>query len=648
MSGGGPRGLLELACRMGIAPSYVDLRGITHQASPPTLQAVIAAMGLAADDEQAVADSIRAHDQGRWSALVEPTTVCWVGDGPSVVLRRPLAVATGVVEIVLELEQGGTERHVVPEEGFVELERSTVEGVDHVAQRVRLDRVLPIGAHRVHAFDGTRTGTGLLLVAPRRAPSPGRGWGVFAPLYGLRRSGSDRPADLGDLGALADWVADLGGRLVATLPLLATFDGEVSPYLPVSRLAWNERLLHLTDLPEWVSDAPPGTTEGDLIDPQADACRSRAALRAAAAALSPARRAELDRFIEARPHLDELARWRAAVDATGPVPVGRPLPAVDPAHVLAHRYGQWAMETQMGALHDRLDRRGVALNLDLPLGVHGQGFDVWHAPSLFTPGASVGAPPDDFFTGGQNWGFPPLLPTASRASGHEYLRSALAHQFRHAGVVRVDHVMGLHRLWWVPSGAAATEGAYVHYPAEELAALVTLEAARAGTAVVGENLGTVPPEVGDLLREHNLIGMYATQFELLDAPHARPPTPDTFAVVNTHDMAPFAAFWEEADPGLRDRIFDQLGRDGQGASGEDPLEVLEALLGWLGQSEAIAVVVTLEDLWGELRPQNRPGTGPEEPNWRRRMTRTLEEIRADGDLVARLGRLRAARSEVRP
>ena len=214
--------------------------------------------------------------------------------------------------------------------------------------------------------------------------------------------------------------------------------------------------------------------------------------------------------------------------------------------------------------------------------------------------------------------------------------------------MRVDHVMGLHRLWWVPSGAAATEGAYVHYPAEELAALVTLEAARAGTAVVGENLGTVPPEVGDLLREHHLIGMYATQFELLDAPHARPPTPDTFAVVNTHDMAPFAAFWEEADPGLRARIFDQLGRDGQGASGEDPLEVLEALLGWLGQSEAIAVVVTLEDLWGEQRPQNRPGTGPEEPNWRRRMTRTLEEIRADGDLVARLGRLRAARSEVRP
>jgi len=644
MSDGGPEGLLELAHQLGIAPSYVDLRGVTHQVPATTLQALVAAMGLAADDERAVADSTRAQRQARWSALVDPTTICWLGDEPSVVLRRPSAKASDAVEIVLELEEGGTERLVLAEDRFVECERSTVEGVDHVAQRAPLDLPLPAGVHRVQVIDGVRTGIGHLLLAPRRAPSAGRGWGVFAPLYALRGSGPDRPADLADLGDLADWVADLGGRLVATLPLLATFDGEASPYLPVSRLAWNERLLHLSDLPEWSGDEPPGTTDGGLVDPRADAGRSQKALRTAVGALSPARRAELDRFIEARPDLDELARWRAAVDAGGPIPLGRALPETDPAHVLAHQYGQWAMATQMGALQDRLDRRGVALNLDLPLGVHGQGFDVWRAPALFASGANVGAPPDDFFTGGQDWGFPPLLPTASRADGHRYLRSTLAHQFRHAGVVRVDHVMGLHRLWWVPAGAAATEGAYVRYPAEELAALVTLAADRAGTAVVGENLGTVPPEVGDLLSEHHLLGMYATQFELLSAPHTRPPRTDTFAVVNTHDMAPFAAYWDAAEPELRARVLEQLSRDGQAASGEGPLDVLEALLGWLGQSDATTVVVTLEDLWGERRPQNRPGTGSEEPNWRRRMTRTLEEIRSDGAIEARLDRLRATRS----
>ena len=134
------------------------------------------------------------------------------------------------------------------------------------------------------------------------------------------------------------------------------------------------------------------------------------------------------------------------------MPLGRPLPDCDPAVVLRHRYGQWAMETQLGALRERLDRRGQALYLDLPLGVHGDGFDVWREPALFASAVSVGAPPDDFFTGGQDWGFPPVLPSASRADGHRYLRSALAHQFRHAGVLRIDHVMGLHRLWWVPDG----------------------------------------------------------------------------------------------------------------------------------------------------------------------------------------------------
>lgn len=647
MTDGGPPGLVDLAGRVGIATSYVDLAGQTREASPATVQALLAALGLPAGDEREVADSARAVGQGRWTSLVEPTTVCWLGDEPAVGLRRPAAAATGPVEVVVDLEGGGSRRVVVTDEHQVETGRATVEGVDYVAHRARLGEALPAGAHRAQVAAGDRSGAGHLLVAPRLAPAPGRGWGVFAPLTALRRSGADRVGDLDDLGVLADWVADLGGRLVGTLPLLATFDGDPSPYAPISRLAWNERHLHLEALPEWVGPVPAGGTGGDLVDPVAEAARSRAALAAAVGRLSDSRRAELDRFTEARPHVDELARWRAAVDAGGPVPRGRPQPDGDPADVLRHRYGQWAMEAQLGALRERLDRRGQALYLDLPLGVHGQGFDVWRAPALFASDVSVGAPPDGFFTGGQDWGFPPVLPDGSRAEGHGYLRAALAHQLRFAGVVRIDHVMSLHRLWWVPAGAAATDGAYVHYPAEELAAIVTLEADRAGVTVVGENLGTVPPEVDGLLHDHRLIGMYATQFELESAPHARRPAPGTLAVVNTHDMAPFAAFWAGADAGFRARILEQLGRDGQAAAGVGPLDVLEALLGWLGESEASTVVVTLEDLWAETRPQNRPGTGPEVPNWRRRMTRTLEEVRADDALAARLGRLRAARPVVK-
>lgn len=653
MSGAAPDGLVELARRAGIAVGFHDLSGSWCEASTATLQALLAALGLPAGDERAVDESTRALDRSAWARLVEPTTVCWAGDTAGLTLRRPSASAGVPVEVTLELEGGGSFRQVLGADHLAESGAATVEGVPYVAQRALLSEALPVGGHRARVVSGDQCEDGIVLVAPRLAPAPGRGWGVFAPLHSLRRSGEDRVGDLEDLAALADWVADLGGGLVGTLPLLATFDGDASPYAPISRLAWNERHLHLAALPEWEGDGSPSDGSaagvgGDLIDPVAEADRSRAALSLAARRLSDARRAELDRFTECHPHVDELARWRAAVELDGPPPPGRPLGDGEPSAVLRHRYGQWAMETQLGELRERLDRRGQALYLDLPLGVHGEGFDVWRSPELFASEVSVGAPPDGFFTAGQNWGFPPVLPDASRADGHAYLRGALAHQLRHAGMVRIDHVMALHRLWWVPAGADATDGAYVHYPAEELAAILTLEACRAGAVVVGENLGTVPPEVNELLEAHRFVGMYATQFELESAPHARRPPAGTLAVVNTHDMAPFAAFWDNADQGFRWRIMEQLGREGHAAAGEETLDVLEALLGWLGESEASTVVVTLEDLWAEHRPQNRPGTGPEVPNWRRRMTRTLEELRDDPAIAHRLQRLRASRPRGTP
>lgn len=534
-----------------------------------------------------------------------------------------------------------------------------VDGVDHVAQRVPLGADLPLGVHRVRlSWAGADLGASThLLAAPSLAPAPGRGWGVFAPVYALRRQGRGGAGHLGDLAALAAWVADLGGDLVGTLPLLATFDDEASPYAPVSRVAWNERHLDLAALPElagtpWAGRGREGATDR-LVDWAGEVTRVRSALAAAVEALSDRRRDELEAFGREQPEVGRLADWRAEVDRRGPPAPGRDLEAGSPEGTLRHRYAQWAMETQLGALAARLADRGQSLYLDLPLGVHPAGFDVWRSPELFALEVEVGAPPDDFNPHGQAWGFPPLSPRASRADGYAHLRAGLAHQMRHAGVVRLDHVMALHRLWWIPAGSAAGEGAYVHYPAEELAAVVTLEATRAGAVVVGENLGTVPPEVDRLLGEHRLLGMYATQFELDAAPHARRPPAGSMAVVNTHDMAPFAAFWRGRDPGHRDRIRAQLAGDGAatdgpapggGPEGDDTLTVLEALLGWLGASDAAEVVVSLEDLWGEPEPQNVPGTGPEAPNWRRQAALTLEELAADPAVAGRLGRLRAARA----
>lgn len=639
--------LRALAWGAGVATGYHDIAGAYHQVPVDTLRALLAALGLPAGSDDEVAEAHHTLHRRHWDALTPSTTVCWSDEGPTLEVRRAVRDADATVAITIELEGGGERRVVVAGDDLAEIGGADADGSARVAHRVPLGE-LPLGAHRAVVETAGRRAVGHLLVAPRSAPPLARGWGVFAPVYALRRAGEHRVGHLGDLAALSDWVARLGGDVVGTLPLLATFDDDSSPYAPVSRLAWNERHLDLAALPEAAGEPSiaGGTLVGDatdLIDWAPEVTRVRAALATLVGRLSATRRAELDAFTAVRPLVDELARWRSEVEQHGPPAPGQPLTAEAPDAVLRHRYAQWAMETQLAGLADRLDRRGQSLYLDLPLGVHPSGFDVWRAPELFAAAVSVGAPPDDFFTGGQDWGFPPLLTPASQADGHGYLRAALAHQLRHAGVVRFDHVMALHRLWWIPNGAPATDGAYVHYPADELAAVLSLEAWRAGAAVVGENLGTVPPEVNDLLAGHRLFGMYATQFELDAAPHARSAPASTVAVVNTHDMEPFATYWSGADQGRRDRILEQLAADGQRADSDSALDVLEALLGWLGQSDAASVVVTLEDLWGEERRQNRPGTGAEEPNWRRRTTRTIEDLDAEPAIVRRLGRLRAAR-----
>ena len=650
-----PPGLRELAWGAGVATSYHDIAGTLRETSVDVLEGLLEALGLDAGDGAAIAASHAVLHRRAWRHLVEPTTVCWEGASPEVELRRPVDAIGRPVELVLVLEDG-TERGVIVDEAALgETARADVDGVPHVAHRVPLGDDVPLGAHRVSVSADGRTEVGHLLASPRRAPAPSRGWGVFAPVYALRRSGHSRVGHVGDLATLADWVHGLGADLVGTLPLLATFDDESSPYVPVSRLAWNERHLDLAALPEAaaVTSRAAGTGaavvgEDGLVDWPAEVLRVRSALATLVAGLSDRRRGELDAFTAGRPHVDELACWRAEVEQHGPPLPGVPL-TVDPADpadaVLRHRYAQWAMETQLDDLQTRLAAHGQALYLDLPLGVHGDGFDVWRTPDLFARSVEVGAPPDEFNPAGQGWGFPPMLPEASRLEGHAYLRAGLAHQLRHAGVVRIDHVMALHRLWWIPGGGAAGDGAYVHYPAEELAAVVTLEAWRAGAVVVGENLGTVPPEVDRLMAEHRLLGMYATQFELDAAPHARWAPAGSVAVVNTHDMAPFAAFWAGLAAERRATIVEQLDRDGCAPGSADPLDVLAALLGWLGQTDAASVVVTLEDLWGEDRPQNVPGTGPEVPNWRRQMTRTLDEVAADPAVAARLDALRRARGE---
>jgi 4-alpha-glucanotransferase len=285
----------------------------------------------------------------------------------------------------------------------------------------------------------------------------------------------------------------------------------------------------------------------------------------------------------------------------------------------------------------------AALYMDLPLGTHPDGFDVWRWRDLFAD-VTAGAPPDAFFAGGQDWGFPPLHPQRARASGHAYWAASLRHLMRASGMLRLDHVMGLHRLFWIPRGSPATEGVYVGYPADELYAVLCVESHRHRTEVVGEDLGTVADEVRDEMERRSLRRLYVMPFEL-DAERGTlaPEPPSAVASLNTHDMPPFGA-WVEPRP-TASTLQTALGADDG-----SPEALLPAALVRLAEGPARLVLVSLEDLWLETEPQNRPGTAPSD-NWSRKARHALEELGGVAgldDTLAAVDRARRATPRTAP
>jgi 4-alpha-glucanotransferase len=306
--------------------------------------------------------------------------------------------------------------------------------------------------------------------------------------------------------------------------------------------------------------------------------------------------------------------------------------------------------------------------VDLPVGVHPHGFDPSWQPGAFVTGASGGAPPDAFAAGGQDWGIRPLHPEGVREQGYGYVITMLRTAMRHAGVVRIDHIMGLHRIYLVPEGGDARHGAYVRYRSEELHAIVVLEATRAGVAVVGEDLGTVPPEVRPAMRRSGMLRSFVWQFEGTPEDPLPPPPVDAVASLGTHDLATFVSFWDGDDiaerrsGGRTDEESAQVERRRRRALTESASRALEpatrqtlpAAAAFAGCAEHLArgaatlVQLDTADLWGEREPQNRPGTTVDQGSFRLRYPRTLACLAHDHDAVAVLRRVDGARGRPGP
>ncbi|HET6398601.1 MAG TPA: 4-alpha-glucanotransferase, partial [Candidatus Thermoplasmatota archaeon] len=582
---------------------------------------------------------------------------------------------------------------------------------------------LPWGYHRFTATAGDWKAECLVIRAPRTCASvpPGaRWWAPFIPVYALRGNGPC--GTLGDLREVARWARSLGAHAVGTLPLNAAFlddPYDPSPYAPVSRRFWNELYLCIEEVPESRDDA----VQAMLADPawQAEARRLAAEELVDHRAVHRLRRPVLERMAEVldrpgprkqaleawlalHPETVRYAAFRAATErhgiwrkwaphvhaAVAAATPGSPPPAevCDPRSVAYHVASQFWMEEQLAALKADAAAGGAGLALDLPVGVHNDGYDAWMDRDTFAAGASVGAPPDLMFRGGQDWGFPPPHPWLSRFTGYAALRAGLQAQMRHASLLRIDHATGLHRLYWVPHGRPAADGVYVHAAHEEAYAILALESRRAGCVLFGEDLGTVPPEVPEAMRRHGLLRMHVFTLEAEAGEEPVPsPGPDQAAYLDTHDTPPFAAFYagedierRAADGQLdaqaaqrerarRDRIrqawmrrwapeaaapparappqdaaagttLPAVGGAGEalpspaqsqgGADGEDVMAaapaVLRGCLSHLAQGPSPLLVLNLEDLWLDPRPQNQPGTWIEKPNWRRKAAVAVRDL----------------------
>ncbi|MFG2262306.1 4-alpha-glucanotransferase [Streptomyces sp. NPDC048720] len=679
--------LARLAALHGVDTSYRPAPDRTVDVPASAVVAALAALGVEAGTPDAVRAALAERERELRERLLPPTVVHWSGDpgGPAALAALPAGT-----RLTVETEQGET--------------RDTAEG-------------LPLGAHRVTAVapDG-RTGHAHLVVAPDRLPTPAtRSYGLLVQLYSLLSRRSWGMGDLGDLAELAGWAGRRAGAgFVQVNPLHAAVPGaptDPSPYRPSSRrfpdpvhlrvelideFAQVEDQDRVRDLLDRAARLRADVLDkGALIDRDAVWDLKREALELVLAVpLGPGRQAAYDAFrTEEGQALEDHATWYALAEAHGSDwhlwPAGLRDPrSAETAHARAaladrvdfHSRLAWLTDGQLRAAQRTALEAGMTVGIihDLAVGVHPQGADAWAQQDHFAAGMSVGAPPDAFNAHGQDWGLPPWRPDRLAASGHAPYRHLLRALFRYTGALRIDHVMGLFRLWWVPQGRPPTEGTYVRHDAEAMLALLALEAFRAGAVVIGEDLGTVEPGVRERLQRRGVLGTSVLWFERDWGGDGRPLPPerwraDCLATATTHDLPPTAARLTGDHVGLRDRL-GLLTRSAAEESAEAAADTAEwlALLGSLGlldspaagppgsdeeaeiqgvhrfllRTPARLVGVWLPDGVGDRRPQNLPGTWDEYPNWRLPVADsdgrpvTLEELAASPRLRALLDVLR--------
>ena len=668
--------LLRLAAACGVMPDYHGHDGGFHAASAATLVAVLGALGVDASSPARIALALQNVENAPWRRVLPPVVVVRSGRQVHVPVHLPHGDSV-TAWIVLDDEAGGGRIDLAQADVWVQ--PRTVDGRDIGRATFTLPRDLPLGWHEMYAQLADSTTHSPVVVTPDRLELFGgleqrRAWGYMGQLYSIRSRAS---WGIGDLSDLAEIVALAGRRSGADFmlinPLAAaepTTPMTPSPYLPATRRFVNPLYIRVEDvreaaylpsadraLVEWSAE-PAQVLDDDprQIDRDAAWTAKKAALEVVfAVPRSPARQQAFDEYVAAEnPGLETFALWCALAERYGGIE-DWPDEARDPSsdlvdaareelveRVTFYQWLQWLADEQLAAAQRAARDAGMRIGImhDLAVGAHPDGADAWALGEVMASGATVGAPPDMYNQQGQDWSQPPWQPEALARAGYRPYRDMIRTLLRHAGALRIDHVMGLFRLWWVPRGHPATQGAYVRYDHEALVGILALEAHRARAVVIGEDLGTVEPWVRDYLSGRGILGTSVLWFEKDHT--GNPLAPEhyrrlAFATVTTHDLPPTAGYLDGEHVALRARLglltkpVEEVAAEadderermvaalrGRGLLGEQPSEreIVEALHRWVLETPAVLVGVALTDAVGERRAQNQPGTDREYPNWK--------------------------------
>lgn len=721
--------LQQLCAHYGIATDYHDLWGNHHRVQPQALQTLLATFDPQLATNPSWPDALERARSATWDQPIAPTVAIRDDDTHwGVRLRLPrqtqqlrwqLHREDG--EVVAEAEQ---DARALEETGQTER-----QGVAWVERHLAIDRQLASGYYRLRV--DTSSTECLVICAPQQCYRPaalahgGRVWGPAIQLYAVRSPQNWGIGDFGDLLVLIRQMATRGADIIGLNPLHALFmhnPAHASPYSPCSRQQLNVLYIDVPAVPEFADCAAarahvasaafqqrlfelrkpalvdyPGVARAkfevlDMLyahfaehhlgeDPDS---HGRAFLAFVAQGGQALRRHALFEAIQAHLHAADPALWgwpawpRAWQD-----PAGERAEAFARSHAQRlqfHQYLQWQASIQLARAHETCTRMGmgVGLYLDLAVSVDRGGSDTWEHQDCFAVNASVGAPPDDFNQNGQGWGLPPLRPDSLRRHYYRIFIDTLRSNMRGAGALRIDHVMGLMRLFWIPPGCSPRDGAYVYYALDEMMAIVALESQRSQCLVIGEDLGTVADNMREALARNDVLSYRLLYFERQRDGNFTPPAhypPAALVAIGTHDLATLPGWWGAHDLQLRlqlglqsdvqlleqqllERLHDRtrlvmalyhaglLREDelAQAIAGATPsARTRVAVHAWVAAAPSAVMMVQLEDVLGVIDQVNVPSTVDECPNWRRKLPLDLRELDSDAamtDLARTLSTLR--------